>query len=121
MTEHEPKQMKIGAYVELTYTAYREYRGLIWRRTSFADGDPSSREDWVADVPHVGASVTKYRECESWSPFAMSGDVMTWEEAADREILTMFQHCESSLEELANKATLLNQAKNLLQGAMDDN
>jgi hypothetical protein len=53
-----PVTKKIGSWVELDFDRRLMYAGLAWYRVKDGFGGRGDREDWVADVPSVGLSVT---------------------------------------------------------------
>lgn len=111
-----PVQLDTGGWVPQTVDAVLEFEGVTWARVQggFGDGQRTGwhpREDWVAVVPAVAISVSRYFD----KPDVWDRKSQTMQEAMRAEVQTKLGHARYTLREAQERVRRLERAIALLE------
>lgn len=93
----KPVRKKIGPYVEQIYDAYVVVFGLGVYRVQGGLQGRNDREDWVVDLPGVGAAVSDY----NWRNVGFGIFHGTFEQAVLQETISAFHYAVQKRDEKA--------------------
>lgn len=110
-----PTKKKLGSYVELTYDARLEYLGLNWFRVQGGFGGKGDRDDWVADVPGICVSVSRWHNKPG---YGWDGD-LDRETAMKKEVESMLDAIGYRISETVARLAELHEGQTRLQAAME--
>ena len=112
---------KLGNYVELVYDAKLRFMDIDWYRVYRGFGGRDDREDWVADIPGVAASISRWKSYKGsgggWEAFG-SEPGYDREAAMSRQLFRADNSLTYELERVLRKLQAIQEGRSRLAYAL---
>lgn len=99
-----PRKHRAGNWVEMVFDAEVQCADARWLRVKDGMGESGDREDWVADIPHVSASVHNY---QFRPPYWGCVKYKSFEAACKGQLLKACQSARIKLKRLQEEVSLM--------------